>query len=217
MALQTSVSLTEAARQGKLRKYLNQYLKSCLPQEGDPSKRRERNFPNLAGFCRWMGCGMQALDELKETAPKDADYLEAVMEDEALNAFYRPATIILAYLKKRLGYAENKSAPATQKQQTKICVIFEPPEETEKIEKGEESECTECPPYLETEREEFSSQHQQPNKRPIPTTQQLHHARFHVRQSIRPHTKIIPETSITTRFRYQTSPLPNSLPPRPPP
>ena len=96
---------------GQLQKYLKRYLKSCLPPpEADPKKALGK-FPNLAGFCRWLGCGISEVDALRLSHPREADWLNAVMEDEAFNcdAHVSP-TLLSAYFKRRLGYSEKSDA-----------------------------------------------------------------------------------------------------------
>ena len=102
MSMQSSVSLTEAAEQGKLKEYLNQYLESC--RTDDSTAPQQQCFPNLAGFCFWMGCGIRALEALEEDYPDEIDHIKTVMEAEAFNAAFRCPAIIQLYLKKRLGY-----------------------------------------------------------------------------------------------------------------
>ena len=102
MALQT---LTEAARKGTLRKQLNKYIKYCQCPTGTDSDRRPRRlFPNLAGFCYWMDCGMSAFDELKLTHSDEAERILCALENEALNARYMKVSVLMAYLRNRLGY-----------------------------------------------------------------------------------------------------------------
>ena len=109
--LKQSVSLSEAVENGQLRKYLKRYLKSCRPApDADPKKDFGR-FPNLAGFCRWLGCGISEVDTLRLSHPTEADWLNAVMEDEAINGCaHLSPTLLSAYLKRRLGYAEKGEA-----------------------------------------------------------------------------------------------------------
>lgn len=90
---------------------LNAYLKSCHFPNEDNSKKRTDGFPNLAGFCRYLGCGISALDELRRTEPTLYDHICAILEDEALNAEVSP-TVLTAYLKKRLGYSEHSTERA---------------------------------------------------------------------------------------------------------
>ena len=109
--LKKSVSLEEITEKGQLQKYLNRYLKSCkAPPDADPKKELGK-FPNLAGFCRWLGCGISEADSLRISHPKEADWLNAVMEDEAFNGSARLSpTLLSAYLKRRLGYADKSEA-----------------------------------------------------------------------------------------------------------
>ena len=87
---------------------LNAYLKSCHSSKEEKGKKGTDGFPNLAGFCRYLGCGISALDELRSTDPTLYDHICAILEDEALNAEISP-TILTAYLKKRLGYSEHST------------------------------------------------------------------------------------------------------------
>ena len=108
MALQT---LTEAARNGTLRKHLTKYIKYCQCPDGNDSqtppgsnRRPRRLFPNLAGFCFWMECGFSAFHELQATYPDEADMILCAMEDQALNAYYLKVSVLIAYLRNRLDY-----------------------------------------------------------------------------------------------------------------
>ena len=99
--------LLQAARSGRLNAKLTSYLDECRPPT-DENPRRKRNgaedgrIPNLAGFCRSMGCGLSAFEELLDEFPQFADYLSAVFEDEALNAIRSPA-FWNAHFKERFG------------------------------------------------------------------------------------------------------------------
>ena len=70
--------------------------------EIDGGKRRGR-FPNLAGFCRFLGVGVDTYEGEMAAYPEAAGVIRAVLEDEALNSDMA-ATLLSAYLKKRLGY-----------------------------------------------------------------------------------------------------------------
>ena len=86
-------------------------------------KKADRKLANQAGFCRFLGCGIRAFSQLEKEYPDQADWLCAVFEDEALNAECSP-TLLGAYLKRRLGYAEAKKEE--DKQSTnEIRLIFE--------------------------------------------------------------------------------------------
>jgi hypothetical protein len=60
-------------------------------------------FPNVAGFCRFLGVGTGELEKLASEYPDEYGKILAVLEDEALNSGLS-ATLLSAYLKKRLGY-----------------------------------------------------------------------------------------------------------------
>lgn len=60
-------------------------------------------FPNLAGFCRYLGIGTEKYAELEAKYRDETGLISAAFEDEALNSGMA-ATLLSAYLKKRLGY-----------------------------------------------------------------------------------------------------------------
>ena len=96
-----------AARNGRLNAKLNNYLNECRAppkEECNRGKRKKESekIPNLAGFCRSIGCGISAMDELRSEFPRYADYLCAVFEDEALNSI-RSLGIWSTHFKERLG------------------------------------------------------------------------------------------------------------------
>lgn len=98
---------------------LNSYLNSChLAQE-----KRGDTFPNLAGFCRYLGCGISEFERLQTAKPELYDQICAILEDEALNAEISPS-ILNAYLKKRLGYTE-KAEIGTETSCGEIRLVFE--------------------------------------------------------------------------------------------
>ena len=99
----------ELVESGRLERVIRQYLKSCRSEDGSVKGCR---FPNLAGFCRRLGFGLSALEQLRSSHPEALDYLIAVMEDEALNAPVLSPTVVSAYLKRRLAYGE-KPLPET--------------------------------------------------------------------------------------------------------
>ena len=114
-------SLESAASAGRLPKLIGQYLKFCRKSE----EKKGGRFPNLAGFCRWMGCGMDAVEQLRLTHPEDADYLVAVMEDEALNSPVLSPTVVGAYLKRRLAYGERAASASSSADCGEVRLIFE--------------------------------------------------------------------------------------------
>lgn len=114
-------SLESAAEAGRLRRLIERYLKSCRA----PEEKKGGRFPNLAGFCRWLGCGVDALEQLKLTHPDEADYLIAVMEDEALNSPVLSPTVVGAYLKRRLAYGEKQSSASSLADCGEVRLVFE--------------------------------------------------------------------------------------------
>lgn len=114
--------LTKAARRGELPRLLNAYLQSCHALNGEEGKGRGERFPNLAGFCRSLRCGISSVEELREEYPDLYDHICAVLEDEALNSKVSP-TLLSVYLKRRLGYGEPKTDLSNSGEQLKL--IFE--------------------------------------------------------------------------------------------
>lgn len=114
-------SLSELCENERLDDMLQSYLELCaarkedsesVPTEENQNKKRQKargnetskaSFPNLAGFCRYLGVGTDELEQLAAEYPTEHGKILAVLEDEALNSGLS-ATLISAYLKKRLGY-----------------------------------------------------------------------------------------------------------------
>ena len=117
-----SETLASAASSGRLEKLIRRYLKFC--RDADDGKKGGR-FPNLAGFCRWMGCGMDSVERLRLSDPAAADYLIAVMEDEALNSPVLSPTVVSAYLKHRLAYGEKSPAGTSTTDCGEMRLVFE--------------------------------------------------------------------------------------------
>ena len=84
-------------------------------------KSPECSFPNVAGFCRFLGVSTGELERLGSEYPEEHGRILAVLEDEALNSDLSP-TLITAYLKRRLGYDAPARAVA---QKDQICISFE--------------------------------------------------------------------------------------------
>ena len=66
-------------------------------------------LPNPAGFCRFLKKGVDFWDKLRDEDPKLYGVFCAAFEDEALNSDLSP-TLLSSYLKKRLGYGEQKAS-----------------------------------------------------------------------------------------------------------
>lgn len=82
------------------------YILACAAsREGKNGGR----FPNLAGFCRFLGVGVEQFCLAMKERQEEYDALCAMLEDEALNSGLSP-TLIAAYLKRHLGYGERKEA-----------------------------------------------------------------------------------------------------------
>ena len=126
MSARKPMTLEAAAERGRLEYYLNRYLRECRPPSGAEGKKQVGRFPNLAGFCRWMGCGVSQIETLRLTHPEAADRLLAVMEDEALNLGTGVSpTLLAAYLKRRLGYASERAEAVAQAECGEMRVVFE--------------------------------------------------------------------------------------------
>ncbi len=126
MRMRKPMTLEAAAASGRLGSYLKRYLNECRPPSGGESKKPTGKFPNLAGFCRWLGCGVSEIETLRLTHPEEADRLAAVMEDEALNHGTGVSpTLLSAYLKRRLGYTSERAEAVAQAECGEMRVIFE--------------------------------------------------------------------------------------------
>ncbi len=91
---------------------LARYLIFCRPPDGGDA-RKDGRFPNLAGLCAFLGCGLEEASYWKEQDPTTYGYVMAVLEDEALNSPVSSA-LINSYLKQRFGYGEREEAARTE-------------------------------------------------------------------------------------------------------
>lgn len=99
-----------------------EYVELCR-NEAVGAKSRGR-FPNLAGFCRHLGLGV---DEFREGFAEHPDVygaLCAVFEDEALNSELSP-TVITAYLKQRLEYGERAEPKRAACELPEVKLVFD--------------------------------------------------------------------------------------------
>jgi len=119
-------ALREIFRLGQFDQLIEQYLIFCQGasvEEKDTQKassKKDKQFPNLAGFCRYIGTSTEKLSKIMSKHPEEYGKLLAILEDEALNSSISP-TVISAYLKKRLGYEKDSSPPKSESTQLKIC------------------------------------------------------------------------------------------------
>ena len=106
--MNSAENVTDSLNGGEITALLEQYLKSCreervIEREKEDKRKKERTFPNLAGFCRFIGVGASDLEAYGKENPSEYEKILTVLEDEALNSGVSPA-LVSAYLKKRLGY-----------------------------------------------------------------------------------------------------------------
>ena len=103
--------LQDKMASGEIMNKLRAYLTAC--HSGEMGE--EVSFPNLAGFCRYLGVGIRTFCALGEEYPAAYDCVMTQLEDEALNAQRLPAnsaSLTAAYFKRRMGYdgdGEDKS------------------------------------------------------------------------------------------------------------
>lgn len=116
--MNSAESIFNSGDGGSIINRLNEYIYLCRQskEENDACEKKKRtsersSFPNLAGFCRFLGVGASELEDFGSRFPDIYGRILTILEDEALNSTLSP-TLVSAYLKKRLGYdgAEKKAA-----------------------------------------------------------------------------------------------------------
>lgn len=125
--MNSAESKLKALTGGEITTLLNQYLLNCHSEqfkdlsdndkESKKKKSKEAVFPNLAGFCRFIGVSTNELEYFGKSNPYEYGKILTVLEDEALNSGLSPA-LVSAYLKKRLGY--DASRPLENSSQLEI-------------------------------------------------------------------------------------------------
>lgn len=98
------------------------YIERCAA-ERIGAKGRGR-FANLAGFCRYLGMGVDAFEREMAGYPEIYGAVCAMFEDEALNCELS-ATLVSAYLKKRLGYGERADESRSICESAETRLVFE--------------------------------------------------------------------------------------------
>ena len=98
-----------------------EYIARC--HEADGSKKDVR-FPNMAGFCRYLGMGVESFRLSMKERQEEYGALLALFEDEALNSGLS-ATLVSAYLKRHLGYGEKAESGASVCEADRVKLIFE--------------------------------------------------------------------------------------------
>jgi hypothetical protein len=92
------------ARGEELVELLSSYIEECRGGGACGSgRKKDGRIANVAGFCRYIGVGVDDFDTLAKTDPETYSTLCAVFEDEAFNSAMSPS-ILSVYLKLRLGY-----------------------------------------------------------------------------------------------------------------
>lgn len=111
-------------REGALFGMVDEYLELCHSVTTNETDARSRikpkaRFPNIAGFCRFLGTGISDILIFKSEYPLEYDRLLAIFEDEALNSEVSP-TLLSAYMKRRMQYAL-EDAPRSAPGEVRYC------------------------------------------------------------------------------------------------
>jgi hypothetical protein len=123
--------LSELCKNGRIDELLKSYVELCSirgeKEDSDEQPKRSTRqspqqrtiFPNIAGFCRYLGTSTHELETLAAEYPEEYGRILTVLEDEALNSGLS-ATLLSAYLKKRLGY-DSPQKSSNHLSQLEIC------------------------------------------------------------------------------------------------
>ena len=122
MAKKMPKALDTPARQKRLLALLEEYVGACRPPPEADAKKANGKFANLAGFCRFLGCGITYLQKLCDDAPRLYDLICTTLEDELLISSPSPS-LLSYYLKKRLGYDEKEESSSASCGQMRL--VFE--------------------------------------------------------------------------------------------
>ena len=114
---------------GLIDRLAEEYITSCRECEKQntgegASKKKTARFPNLAGFCRYTGISRERYERLSKKYPEQFCELETILEDEALNSDVS-ASVLTAYLKKRLGYSDSEKGDKTELDTGQMRLVFE--------------------------------------------------------------------------------------------
>ncbi|MBQ9796358.1 MAG: hypothetical protein IJW50_01425 [Clostridia bacterium] len=116
-------SLDTKAKKDRFKRVFLKYLKSCDPSPAEESKKQSVRLPNLAGFCRFLGCGIAQLEELCKNEPELYGWICASLEDALITLLPSPS-LLSYYLKKRLGY-DGQSAGGVAASCGEVRLIFD--------------------------------------------------------------------------------------------
>lgn len=83
----------------------------------------EDKIPNIAGFCRYFGGGMNDIVALRDEHPSLYGEICTALEDEAINS-KMSSSVLSVYLKQRLGYLPDK-APERDEESAGVRLVFE--------------------------------------------------------------------------------------------
>ena len=98
------------------------YIEACAA-ETSGAKGRGR-FPNLAGFCRFLGVGVDTFRREMAGFPEEYGIICAMLEDEALNS-EMAVTLLSTYLKERLGYGDKSDVKHATCDAGEMKLVFE--------------------------------------------------------------------------------------------
>lgn len=128
---ETSVTLESSLESGNLLFLAEQYVNSCnrdtdKEEKGDAKKQKKKSgrFPNVAGFCRFLGIGESEYSRLSKKYPEEFEKLSCVLEDEALNSEISPS-LLGVYLKRRLGYDDTARTEKKDVDVGQLRLVFE--------------------------------------------------------------------------------------------
>ncbi|MBQ8311183.1 MAG: hypothetical protein IJX80_09260 [Clostridia bacterium] len=118
--------LESPAAQRQLLRSLQSYVEECRspPETDGKHGASHKALPTLAGFCRFLGIGIRELERLEEKNPEVLDCIRTVLEDELLNHSPSP-TLLNSYMKRRLGYSEERARETSETECGKLHLIFE--------------------------------------------------------------------------------------------
>ena len=135
-----SEELEAACKNGDIYKLAEEYIIFCnrhpRDSEGDEknekesesekkrTKKKSSRFPNVAGFCRYLGIGHGRFERLAKKYPDEFEKISAALEDEALNAEISPS-LLGVYLKRRLGYSEAEKDEKSDLEVGQLKLVFE--------------------------------------------------------------------------------------------
>ncbi len=126
---ENSEQIYTAFEAGLINQLAEEYIANCRSadnlREGESaSKKKSSRFPNVAGFCRYLGISREKYELLSKKYPEEFGKLEAILEDEALNSDVS-ASVLTAYLKRRLGYSDSEKSEKTELDTGQMRLIFE--------------------------------------------------------------------------------------------